>query len=163
MESAEFRKVWLPLGEAVYRVALYILEDTDDASDAVQDLFLKLWNSRDRLDSVQNPKAYAITLIRNLCIDRIRRATRARMVEADENLPAPEEDTMLAREKIQRVLNLIEGLPSRQRQLARMRLLDGLEYSEIARRTGVSENNARVLVSIARKTIKTKMEENERP
>ena len=40
MESAEFRKVWLPLGEAVYRVALYILEDTDDASDAVQDLFL---------------------------------------------------------------------------------------------------------------------------
>ena len=70
---------------------------------------------------------------------------------------------LLAREKIQRVLNLIEGLPSRQRQLARMRLLDGLEYSEIARRTGVSENNARVLVSIARKTIKTRMEEYERP
>ena len=50
-----------------------------------------------------------------------------------------------------------------QQTILRLRHVEGMEYSEIARRTGVSENNARVLVSIARKTIKTRMEDYERP
>ena len=162
MTEAAFHTVWIPLQERFYRIAFYILEDSADAEDAVQDLYMKLWSLRDSLDIVKEPAAYGSLLMKNLCIDRIRRACRVDTVPAVENLPDPGEDTLLAKEKIQRVLNLIEGLPARQRQLARMRLLDGLEYSEIARRTGVTENNARVLVSIARKTIKAEIDD-ERP
>lgn len=164
MQAQDFRRDWLPLGDAVYRVALYILEDPDDASDAVQDLFLKLWNTREKLDSVQNPKAYAITLIRNLCIDRIRSAKRFFALRCEEDLPeagfmASEPDILASREKLRRVLAIIEGLPDRQRQLVRLRLLEGMDYSRIARKTGITENNARVLVSIARKTIKEQMKD----
>ena len=44
MTEAAFHTVWLPLQEHFWRIAYYILESKDDASDAVQDLYLKLWD-----------------------------------------------------------------------------------------------------------------------
>ena len=74
MTAGEFKEKYLPLGEPLYRVAFYMLESGADAEDAVQDLFVRLWSSRDSLDSVRNPKAYCITMLRNICIDRMRAA-----------------------------------------------------------------------------------------
>ena len=73
MTEARFHTVWIPLQERFYRVAFYILEDRADALDAVQDLYVKLWKIRDSLDLVRNPGAYGALLMRNLCIDRIRK------------------------------------------------------------------------------------------
>ena len=73
MTDSEFHTVWLPLQERFYRVAFYILENEADARDAVQDLYLKLWNLKDHLELIRQPSAYGALLMRNLCIDRIRR------------------------------------------------------------------------------------------
>ena len=155
MESTEFGKVWLPLAEAVYRVACYILEDEADAKDAVQDLYLKLWNSR-AVDGIRNPLAYAVRLMHNMCIDRLRGAASKNEVplREDSALAPPSDSTVTTREKLQKVLNLIEGLPPRQRQVVTMRCLQGMEYREIAEATGLSEGNLRTLLSMARNTIK---------
>lgn len=77
MTRQEFIKDYLPLSEALFRVAYYILEDSGDAEDAVQDLFMKIWTS-ELPGTVGNPKAYCITMMRNLCIDRIRRERNIR-------------------------------------------------------------------------------------
>ena len=74
MTERAFHTVWMPLQARFYRIAFYILESEADAKDAVQDLYLKLWNLRDNLEMVQNPSAYGTMLLKNLCIDRIRRA-----------------------------------------------------------------------------------------
>ena len=70
MTQEEFRNTWLPLSDALYRVAFYMLEDESDAKDVVQDLYVKLLAKSP--EDVHNPKAYAITMLRNMCIDRIR-------------------------------------------------------------------------------------------
>ena len=49
MTSQAFHTVWLPLQERFYRMAYFMLENDADAKDAVQDLYLKLWNIRDKL------------------------------------------------------------------------------------------------------------------
>lgn len=72
MTSAQFHTVWLPLQGRFYRIAFYLLENDADAKDAVQDLYLKLWNLRDHLDLIREPQAYGAHMLRNLCIDRIR-------------------------------------------------------------------------------------------
>mgnify|MGYP002623187306 CR=1 FL=1 len=77
MTEAGFHTVWVPLQDRFYRVAFYLLENRADALDAVQDLYVKLWKMRDSLDLVRNPGAYGTLLLRNLCIDRIRRARPA--------------------------------------------------------------------------------------
>ena len=71
MTERQFHTAYLSLAETLYRIAFYMLESEAEAEDALQELYLKLWDNRDSLDGVRSPKAYSITLLKNLCLDRI--------------------------------------------------------------------------------------------
>ena len=75
MTQAQFHNTYLSLTDTLYRIAYFMLESRAEAEDAVQEVFLKLWESRDSLDGIRSPKAYCITLLKNHCLDRIRRAS----------------------------------------------------------------------------------------
>ena len=154
MTDAAFHTVWIPLQERFYRVAYYLLEDRADALDAVQDLYVKLWKMRDSLDLVRNPGAYGALLMRNLCIDRIRRLAPAQSL--DDELPGKEtpDGSLEAKETLGILLKAMERLPDSQRNLVKLHLLQGLSYDEIAAQTGLSPLNIRVQVSLARKKLK---------
>jgi len=161
MTQTEFRNIWLPLSDSLYRVAFYILEDESDAKDAVQDLYIKILSKSPQ--DVKNPRAFAITMLRNMCIDRIRAAKKMFTLQCSEDAPgmdfiANEPDIMATREKLRRVLAIIEGLPDKQREVVRQRILEHREYAEISASTGLSENNLRVLLSMARKRIRQEYE-----
>ena len=159
MTHEEFKARYLPLSDGLYRIAMHYLEDSSDAGDTVQDLYIMLWNSRDRLDGVVNPQAYAYTLLKNLCIDRLRKEGRTvAMGEMPERSSDDPPDKALAdRETLRKVLRHIETLPPKQREIVRMRIFEELEYEEIAERLGMSEINTRVQLSMARKTLKNRM------
>ena len=154
MTDARFHTVWIPLQDRFYRVAYYLLEDRADALDAVQDLYVKLWRMRESLDLVRNPGAYGALLMRNLCIDRIRRLTPA--TELPDDLPGqdPPDEALEAQETLGILMRAMERLPDSQRNLAKLHLLQGLSYDEIAAQTGLSPLNIRVQVSLARKKLK---------
>ena len=155
MTDAGFHTTWIPLQERFYRVAYYILEDRADALDAVQDLYLKLWKMRESLDLVRNPGAYGALLMRNLCIDRIRRLTPAEPLS--EELPGkePPDNALETKETLGILMQAMERLPDSQRNLVKLHLLQGLSYDEIAAKTGLSPLNIRVQVSLARKKLKS--------
>ena len=159
MTHEEFKARYLPLGEGLYRIAFNYLEDSADASDTVQDLFINLWNSRDRLDAVVNPQAYAYTLLKNLCIDRLRKDGRKVSLDTvpERSSEDPPDKVLADRETLRKVLRHIDALPPKQRQIVRMRIFEELEYDEIAERLGMSEINTRVQLSLARKTLKKRM------
>lgn len=154
MSGSQFQRVWLPLQERFYRIAFYILESDADARDAVQDLYLKLWNLRDQLDIIRNPSAYGSLLLKNLCIDRIRRRQSVRELSEEDLSTAPPDEALLQREELQAVSRAIDQLPPGQRKLLSLRLVQGLSYQEIEKETGLSGLNIRVQVSLARKKIK---------
>ncbi|MBO6078059.1 MAG: sigma-70 family RNA polymerase sigma factor [Bacteroidaceae bacterium] len=147
------------LSDGLYRVAYYMLESQADAEDAVQDLFIKLWGNRDQLDTVLNFKAYCTTLMKNLCIDRLRKEQRVQSMEpgpdvAESRLVDEDYD---AREKLERVLAAIERLPGRQRDVMKMYVLEEMSYEEIAEKTGMSNLTLRVLLSNARKSLRSQI------
>lgn len=157
MTELAFRETYLPLSETLYRIAFYILESRDEAEDAVQELYLKLWDTRERLDTVLSPKAYSIRLLKNLCLNRIR---KAQALTFPAELPEPEsgqsqDDALDARRRLDKVLEGIKALPERQREILLLRTFEGLSYQEIARRTGLGKATLRVLLARARKTLKT--------
>lgn len=161
MTQTEFRNTWLPLSDALYRVAFYMLEDESDAKDVVQDLYVKLLAKSP--EDVHNPKAYAMTMLRNMCIDRIRTAQKFFSLECTEDSPmldfmATEPDVLATKEKLRRVLAIIEGLPDREREVVRLRVFEEREYDDIAQCTGLNEGHLRVLLSKARKRIRTEYE-----
>ena len=153
----DFRKIWVPLAERFYRVAYHLLESRDDAEDAVQELYLKILSIPGKLVYVRDPAAYGITLLKNICIDRIRRRESRRAEQLEDFMAADAsgpERKMTEKDTLSRVMKEMERLPEKQAKVLRMRALEGLEYDEIARRTGLSQVNIRVLISMARKTLK---------
>ena len=159
MTGQEFSERYLPLGEGLFRVAYALLGAEADAEDALQDLYVKLWNDRDTLDHVHNPRAYSITLLRNLCLDRLRakRRSAARPLEADVAAEGSADARTLEREQRARLVRAIEALPASQRTVVELRLLQGLSYEEIAEKTALSPLSLRVLLARARKTIKSQL------
>ena len=154
MTEAGFHTVWIPLQERFYRVAYFILEDRADALDAVQDLYVKLWKMRDSLDLVRNPEAYGALLMRNLCIDRIRRLTPSEELPVDLPGKEPPDEELIRKESLGTLLRAMDSLPDSQRKLMNLHILQGKTYDEIAAETGLSPLNIRVQVSLARKRLK---------
>lgn len=153
----DFRKIWIPLADRFYRVAYHLLESRDDAEDAVQELYLKILSIPGKLVYVRDPAAYGITLLKNICIDRIRRRESRRAEQLEDFMAADAsgpERKMTEKDTLARVIKEMERIPEKQAKVLRMRALEGLEYDEIARRTGLSLVNIRVLISMARKTLK---------
>ncbi len=156
MTRRDFTSAYLPLREDLYRVAYYILESQQDAEDAVQDLYLRLYSSPEALDSVRNPRAYCLTLIRNICIDRIRKARSGRYDGSVE--PAsdetPQDERLSQRQQLEQVLKRMSRLSPREQEVLRMKVLDELSYGEIKARTGLSQLNLRVTLSNARRKMR---------
>ena len=128
-----------------------------EAEDAVQELYLKLWEGRSRLDEVRQPKAYCIRMLKNLCLDRIRSAQHLtfpeRLPETDSG--RAQDDEIDGRRRLDKVLEAVKSLPERQRQVLLMRTVQGLSYEEISTATGMNYLTLRVLVSQARKRLKS--------
>lgn len=153
----EINEIWLPLSNRFYRVAYHILESQEDAEDAVQELYLKLIKAPDKFSNINDPAAFGITILRNICIDIIRRREKRRSEELHEYMIADVSSPYKAtaeKDRLRILIHEIDRLPQKQSIVLRMRALEGLEYDEISQRTGLSQVNVRVLISIARKTLK---------
>lgn len=155
MTPEEFIRVYLPLGDGLYRVAFRLLGKREEAEDAVQDLYVKIWNSLDGLDRVDNPEAWCLVVLRNLCIDRLRTKGAQRAVRAGEELPdeVPPEQSG----RLEQTLSAVRSLPARSRELLHLRLVEDLSYAEISRETGLSENALRVTFHRIKQQLKKKI------
>lgn len=159
MTQEQFKRIWIPLSSGFYKVAYHFLESEEDAKDAVQDLYIRLWNSKDSLDRILNPQAYGLTLIRNICIDRIRKQHSHRKEElhresATEMFSPPSDSRTIGREEIARLKNAMEHLPHMQKLLVEYRFFNDMDFNEIAIKTGLSYVNVRVMITRARATLK---------
>lgn len=156
MTAERFRKEYLPLQDELYRVAFYILESSPDAEDAVQDLYLKLWDAADALDGISSPKAYCIRLLRNICVDKLRRCRP----DGEEKLPLQASDEALpderldGRQKLDAAIGRMSTLSESERTVLMMKVFDDLSYEQIQKRTGLSYLSLRVHLSNARRKIR---------
>lgn len=158
MTPEQFNSSYLSLAPTLYKVAFYILESEEEARDAVQDAFVKLWNDRETLGDVNSPKAYAIRLLKNLCIDRIRRQRLEFPEELPERVsPEGQDDEIDQKERLNMVMEAIKSLPDRQREILWLRTVENLSYDEISERLGMTPLTLRVLLSRARSKIKLKV------
>ena len=156
----DFRNIWMPLAERFYRAAYYMLESQQDAEDAVQELYLKIWKFHANLTDLKSPAAYGMSLLKNICIDRIRRREIRKAEPLEAGVPladVPPEKRLAARDILKKVMEEIDRLPQTQARVMKMMVIEDLDYKEISERTGLSQVHVRVLISTARKTLKQKL------
>jgi RNA polymerase sigma-70 factor (ECF subfamily) len=131
--------------EAVYRVAarrifglaLWRTGSVEDAADVVQEVFVRLAGSRDRLPGVADPRAWLLSLAHHVAVDITRRRTRRRATPLEEvpHLVAPEGEGNPV--DAGRASRLLAQLPAAQRDAIYLRHYEECTFAEIGRITGV--------------------------
>lgn len=156
MDSSAFKRLLLPHYRRMYATAITILRNSDDASDAVQEAFTRLWEKRDDLPNIDTPEAYCVTPIKRICIDRIRKnALPINEVTEDTLLISDDSDIQADnRESLQLVTLLMNKLPEQQRQVLQLRAFNDCSLEEIESITGLTGVNVRTLLSRARRRMK---------
>lgn len=156
MDAEVFKKIFLPYYQKLYRIAFRLLQDASEAEDMVQDAYIKLWDKRNELADIENTEAFAIVVLRNLCLDQLRKSKDH--LHAKYEVDVPEQLSVIAQVETQDELDyikqLVERLPEQQRQIMIFKHWDGYSDEEIEQITGMSAGNIRVSLSRARKTIR---------
>lgn len=159
MTRDEFNNCVKQLANSLYDFAFRILRNQADAEDAVQEVFIRLWNMGDKTKQYNSIAALATTMIKNLCIDHIRKQKRS-FKESSDSLefvnPGPESpyELMERKESDKIITEIIETMPDQWKNLIRLRDIEGREYEEIAGMTGQNINTIRVTLSRARALIR---------
>lgn len=142
-----------------YSFAFRILRNQEESEDAVQEIFIKLWNMGEKLDDYLNIDALATTMIRNYCIDQIRKRNTHMHSQIDNvDFHAFESysphQLLEDKESYDIIKKIMAGLPEKYRNVLKLREIDGLSYEEIAIETSQDINNLRVILSRARVLVK---------
>ena len=157
MDLQEFKIQVFPLRNRLFRLAKRLLDDPEEAKDIVQDVFVKLWNMREKLDEYRSVEAQAVVTTRNMCLDKLK--TRRYKLENLDNLRSEAEEALFEDRKdlsdvVQKIHTIIRTLPEQQQSIIHLRDIEGYEFDEIAEILDMNENAIRVNLSRARKKIR---------
>lgn len=144
------------LREQMLSLAERITGNRDDAADAVQDAFVKLWQQRGRYETTSHAQGAGMMTVRTTSIDIARRNSHQADVpieQADDRTePVNDDDRNLAYQQVRRIID--NELSDNQRMIIDMREVQGLEFDDIAARLGMQPANVRVELSRARKRVR---------
>lgn len=152
MTSEKFQQQIIPLGRQMFGLAYAILADSDEAADAVQDVMESLWRNRDKLDAIESTASYCLSAARHKAIDLLRQRGNASL--PIEQIQEPVETETLDADDCRLLEEIIATLPEQQQAALRLSIFESAPTAEIAEQLGVSPDNARQLLSRARKKVR---------
>jgi len=165
MNEQEFNHKVMVYSGKFYGYSYRILGDKEEARDTVQDLYLKLWSLRHSLQNINNIEAFATTIVRNLCIDRLKKIKSTSVhsenfvrLSLDDNSNDNDDSETEIDIKLDLVRRAIKKLPELQQRIFLMRDFEEKEYDIISLELGITPENIRVILSRARKRVRELIE-----
>lgn len=150
----------------LYAYGMKLTRDEELVRDSIQDLFIKLWESRGRIKAVNQVKPYLIRAFRNLTIDQSRLAEKNPV----QNISTLENHELLifdsgdfhtesefSQDQIAKLLLALNELPPRVREAVYLRYFTGLNYDELATVMNVTIQSARNLIHQGIKSLKEEL------
>ncbi|WP_223551552.1 RNA polymerase sigma factor [Aestuariivivens sp. NBU2969] len=160
MTQSEFLNIVMPFKDKVFRLAKRLLISTEEAEDATQEILLKLWNNKTKLEGYKNVEAFSMTMTKNFCLDKLKskQAQNLKIVHSNyEDKQTGLQKRVELNDSINWVGKIIEELPEQQRLIIQLRDIEEYDFDEIAEMLGMNNTAVRVNLSRARKTIREKL------
>jgi RNA polymerase sigma-70 factor (ECF subfamily) len=161
MKVEEFKIEILPMQRKLYSFALRFLQNREESEDIVQEVFVKLWRMRGEMETIRNKEAFAITMIRNLCLDRLKKIRILSLDEESNQYEGTSDSDPLqevqANDAMALVKQIVNDLPEQQRMIIQLRDIEGYSSEEVAEMLDINQNTLRVNLSRARQKIREKL------
>ena len=157
MELNQFKITVVPLRGKLLNYARKLTDDSSDAEDVVQEVMLKLWNIRQKLEEYNSIEALAVRITHNLCMD-MWRSKRTDQISLDQvpvvSQTVNPERVLEGNDEIRLMREIISSLPTLQQTIIRMKDIEEYETEEIAQITRCSSESIRSNLSRARKKVR---------
>ncbi len=158
MTKSEYEIAMQRLRPALLAEANRYLGDVYNAEDMVQDAMMRLWQMCAQLQSPVD--GLARVLVRNLCLDAIRRRKPRETIESLPSEMSSVNSEKMEHERIERMMAIVENLPDVPQTILRLRHMEGMEMKDIARLLQMEEAAVRKALSRARQTVREKLTSN---
>jgi len=160
MQQTEFLHTVMPFKDKLFRLAKRLLVSTEEAEDATQEVLMKLWNNKKQMEQYKNVEAFAVTMTKNYCLDRLksRQAGNLKLVHSnytDENVSL--QSSIEARDSLDWMRKIMNELPEQQRMVLQLRDIEQYEFNEIEEMLGMKATAVRVTLSRARKAVRAEL------
>lgn len=160
MQKTEFLNIIMPLKDKLYRFAKRLLISTEEAEDATQEVLLKLWANKGKMDTYKNVEAFAMTMTKNYCLDRLKskQASNLKLVHTnykDENTSLQKQ--VEVKDSLDHISKIMESLPEQQKMVLQLRDIEQFEFEEIGEMLDMNQTAVRVALSRARKTVREQL------
>lgn len=160
MTQKEFLNIVMPFKDKVFRLAKRLLISTEEAEDATQEVLMKLWNNKEKIEEYKNVEAFSMTMTKNFCFDKLKSKQTQNLKIVHSNYE--DNNTSLQKQielndSVHWVSRIIEDLPEQQRMVIQLRDIEEYDLDEIANMLDMNNTAVRANLSRARKTIREKL------
>lgn len=160
MKQTEFLNVVMPFKDKLYRLAKRLLVSREEAEDATQEILLKLWAKNESMGEYKNVEAFAMTMTKNFCLDRLKskQAGNLKLVHSnygDENISLQRQ--LEAEDSVGWMERIMKELPEQQKMVLQLRDVEQYEFEEICDLLDMKPTAVRVALSRARKTVREEL------
>lgn len=159
-DEAAFAKLYALYSKRLTAFSISILQSSEMAEEVVEDVFVKLWNKRGSLVSIDNISVYLYIATKNQTLsylsDKAKKLITAPFDDLNTSIEAIHQDPhslLISSEMLARVNAAIEALPPRCKMIFKLIREDGLKYKEVAAILNISVNTIDAQMAIAVKRI----------
>lgn len=155
-----FTAIYQKYHKALYVFSYYYLKNKEQAEDAVQTVFTKLWEYRSQIIVTINLKNYLYKMVKNHILNEIRNANNAltknyEIAQSSENY----EDNLLEKIEEKELMSLfyeaIDKLPDQKRSICLLKIKEGLSNKEIAEKLNIAENSVKAYYNLSIKILRS--------
>ncbi len=159
MNHKEFIKEIYPLKDKLFRLAKKMLISIEEAEDATQEVFSKLWNGRNNIKTYNSAEAFAMRMTKNYCLDvlKSKRANINTLSLVHTKNISHTDKFIEYQDSLSYIEKMMNSLPETQKLILHLRDIEEYEYSKIAVILEMNEASVRVAASRARKEIREKL------
>jgi RNA polymerase sigma-70 factor (ECF subfamily) len=141
------------------------VENQADAEDMVQECYIKLWKKRHEWSSILNPESFSVTMIKNICLDFLRKKKPETTSSDSIQLSIDSSEKQMEwNEQLEKIQEIVIQLPEKQKQVIKLKYWHDLTEEAIEKQTGLKRGNIKMILSRTRKIIQEqyfKWEKNE--
>lgn len=148
----------------LYGFVLKLIKQESDAEEIVQEVFVKIWESRHKIENFSTFDSFLFTIAHNTTISLIRkRLNEKKYLEYLKGIQVEISSTDIIEEihyteLKEKFSHLIDSLSPRQKEVYLLSREDGLTHKEIAEKLGISQNTVEIHISRAIKFIKNNID-----
>jgi len=146
--------------DKLFRLSKRLLVSREEAEDATQEVLLKLWRNKAKIKEYKNVEAFAMTMTKNYCYDKLKSKETGNLKIVHSNYEDGQvslQRQVESKDSLSWVEKIMNDLPEQQRMIVQLRDIEQYDNKEIAKMLEMNETAVRVALSRARKTIREEL------